>query len=340
MSRLSGHLSQVGALVVAIVAAAVAYSMYDGDTTTSNTQARNPVAGVTADRGESRFVPASRGRESANRVMDASRAGRTAGANPAEGPRSFRPSTGPQAHLSEAPLQDVSAPLQDVSAPLQDVSAPAPDVSSPPPEVSVPRVYRRHRVGLPRGEDDGGMRHRRDHDRGRRPGPFDDRTLDRELHRLIGDRPLPRVPKGPAEEIPTDLTTEPIEPTPNPAPAHPDVSQQPVAPPPPAPVAPPSPSPTPATSGGSGSTDTTVTTPPPPTTTQPPPAPTEPAPAPANPDDQIGNADDEDAGMDEQSGEAEDESPVPPGGSEGADGGVPGDGDDAAAPPATADGAA
>ena len=52
-----------------------------------------------------------------------------------------------------------------------------------------------------------------------------------------------------------------------------------------------------------------------------PPPPREPPPASVDPDDQTGNADDEDAGEDEQSGEAEDESPDPPGASEGADAG-------------------
>lgn len=52
-----------------------------------------------------------------------------------------------------------------------------------------------------------------------------------------------------------------------------------------------------------------------------PPPTAEPPPASVDPDDETGNADDEDAGDDEQSGEAEDESPVPPGGSEGADAG-------------------
>ena len=307
MSRLSGHLSQVGALIVAIVAAAVAYSVYDAGSTTSNPDAREPVAGLLADSGDS-LRPDSDRQEEAKRVREPN-VGRTAGPSSAEAVRPSWPATGLRGQLSEPLLQNVSAPLPRVSAPLPHDSTPLPS----------------------------------------RPGPFDDRTLDRELQRLIGDKPLPRVPKGPAEDFPTDLPPELIKgpgaPAPKPVPESPNVPAQPGVPSPPTPVAPPPTSPTPATpaagapsestpdedadSGGAeddvDDTDTGTTTPPPPA---------EPAPVPADPDDQTGNADDEDASGDDQSGEAEDESPVPPGGSEGADDGVAGDGDDAVAPPA------
>jgi hypothetical protein len=308
MSRLSGHLSQLGALLVAVVAAAVAYSIYDAGSTTSNTRARTPVAGQTADLGAGRLVHGSEGREHANRVREsgvARTAGATEGVSHAEAARSSRAGSGTQGQRSEAVLQEVSAPLPPhISAPLQ--------------HTTTPPLYRPLHTGVPRGGDD----------RSRRREPFDDRALDRELHRLIGDRPLPQIPKGPAEDIPTDLPPEPINgpgvPAPKPTPEAPNVPGQPVVPP----------SPTPDQDADSGSseddaddTDAGTTTPAPP--------PTEPAPLPVDPDDQTGNADDEDAGIDDQGGEAEDESPVPPGGYEGADGGVAGDGDDAVAPPAT-----
>ena len=253
MSRLSGHLSQVGALIVAIVAAAVAYSVYDAGSTTSNTDAREPVAGLPADSGDS-LLPDSDRQEKAKSVREPN-VGRTAGPSSAEAARSSWPATGLRGQLSEPLLQNVSAPLPRVSAPL-------PHDSAPPPS---------------------------------RPGPFDDRALDRELQRLIGDKPLPRVPKGPAEDFPTDLPPELIKgpgaPAPKPAPEPPHVPAQPAVPSPPTPVAPPPTSPTPATpaagapsestpdedadSGGAeedvDDTDT-GTTPPPPTESAPVPA--------------------------------------------------------------------
>jgi hypothetical protein len=329
MSRLSGHLSQVGALVVAVVAAAVAYSVYDAGSTTSNTDAREPVAGLLPDSGNG-LLPDSH-RQQAERVREPN-GGRTAGPRSAGAVRSSWPAPGPQGQLNEPLLQNVSAPLAPASAPLGHGSAPL--LSRPLP------------IGVPRARDDHGRRRAGNNDRGPwRPGPFDRRAVDRELQRLIGDKPLPRVPRGPAEDFPTDLPPELIKgpgtPAPKPAPESPNVPAQPA----PTPVVAPPASPTPTTPAASepsestpdeaadsdGSeedadvTDTGTTTPPPP--------PAEPAPAPANPDDQTGNADDEDAGIDDQSGEAEDESPVPPGGSEGADDGLAGDGDDAVAPP-------
>jgi hypothetical protein len=342
MSRLSGHLSQLGTLLVAVVAAAVAYSIYDAGSPTSNTGARTPVAGQTADFGAGPLARGPEGREHAKHLRESS-VGRTAddateGASHTEAARASGAGTGPQGAPSEAQLQDVSVPLTPhVSAPLQHISTPLPQ--------------RPGHTGVPRRGDDRGQRRGRDHERGRPRGPFDDRALDRELHRLIGDRPLPRIPKGPAEDIPTELPPELIKgpgvPAPKPTPEPPSVPGQPVVSPSPTPVAPALPSPaqtnppvsapgeaTPDEDADSGSsedeaddTDTGTTTPPP--------APTEPAPVPVDPDDQTGNADDEDAGMDDQGGEAEDESPVPPGGSEGADDGVAGDGDDAVASPVT-----
>jgi hypothetical protein len=340
MSRLSGHLSQLGALLVAVSAAAVAYSIYDAGSTTSNTGAPTPVAGQTADIGAGPLASGSEGREHPSHVRESSvgrTAGATGGASHTEAARSSGAGTGTQGQPSEAQLQDVSAPLPPpVSAPLQHISTPLP--------------YRPAYPGVPHRGDDHSQRRGRDHDRGRRRARFGDRALDRELHRLIGDQPLPRIPKGPAEDFPTDLPPELINgpgvPAPKPTPGPPSVPGQPVVPPSPTPVGPASPSPAPtnpavsapgeatpdqdADSGSSGDdpddTDTGTTTTPP--------APTEPAPVPVDPDDQTGNADDEDAGIDDQGGEAEDESPVPPGGSEGADDGVAGDGDDAVAPSA------
>jgi hypothetical protein len=318
MSRLSGHLSHLGALLVAVVAAAVAYSMYDAGSTTSNTGARTPVAGQTADSGAGPLVHGYEGREHANHARESSvarTAGATKGASLAEAARSSRAGSGPQGQRREAVLQDVSAPL-------------SPHVSAPFQHISTPLLHRPPHTSVPRGGHDRSQRRGRDHDRRGRREPFDDRALDRELHRLIGERPLPQIPKGPAEDIPTDLPPELINgpglPAPKPTPEPPSVPGQPVVPP----------SPTPDEDADSGSSeddaddrDAGTTTPAPP--------PTEPAPVPVEPDDQTGNADDEDAGIDDQGGEAEDESPVPPGGSEGADGGVAGDGDDAVAPPAT-----
>ena len=206
MSRLSGHLSQVGALVVAVVAAAVAYSVYDAGSTTSNTDAREPVAGLVADSGDSLLSPDSDRQEKSKQVREPN-VGRTAGPSSAGAVRSSWPATGPQGQLSETLLQNVSAPLPHVSAPLPHVSGPLPW----------------------------------------RPGPFDPRALDRELHRLIGDNPLPRVPRGPAEDFPSDLPPELIKgpgaPAPKPAPASPNVPAQPGVPSPPTPVAPPPASP-------------------------------------------------------------------------------------------------
>jgi hypothetical protein len=336
MSRLSGHLSQLGALLVAVVAAAAAYSVYDAGSTTSNTGARTPVGGQKTDFGSGPLVRGSEGREQPNHVRESSVV-RTAsvpeGASPTGAARSPWASSGLQGQRSEALLQEVSAPLPPhLSAPLQ--------------HATTPPLYRPPHTGVPRGGEDR-PRRGRDHDHGGRRGPFNDRALERELHRLIGDKPLPRIPNGPAEDIPKDLPLELINgpgvPAPKPTAEPPG---QPVVPPSPPPVAPAA-SPAPANPGGSppsdvapdedadsesseddaDDTDTGTTTPPP--------APTEPAPVPVDPDDQTGNADDEDAGIDDQDGEAEDESPVPPGGSEGADGGVAGDGDDAVASPVT-----
>ena len=141
MSRLSGHLSQVGALVVAVVAAAVAYSVYDAGSTTSNTDAREPVAGLLADSGDSLLAPDSDRQEKAKRVREPN-GGRTAGPSSAEAARSSLPAAGPNGQLSEPLLRNVSAPLTPASAPLPHRSARLPW----------------------------------------RPGPFDDRALDRELH--------------------------------------------------------------------------------------------------------------------------------------------------------------
>jgi hypothetical protein len=389
MSRLSGHLSQIGALVVAVVAAAVAYSVYDAGSTTSNTDAREPVAGLVADSGDSQLSPESDRQEKEKRVREPN-VGRTAGPSGAEAVRSSLPATGPQGQLGELLVQNVSAPPPAASAPVRHASAPL--------------LSRPLHIGVPRAGDDRDRRRGRHHDGGPlrpgpfhprtldrelhrliggkplprvpkghrdrgpwRPGPFDPRTLDRELHRLVGGKPLPRVPKGPGEHIPRDLPPELINgpgapaPKSKSAPESPTVPAQSGVPSSPTPAAPSPVSPAPATpaadapsestpdedadSGGAeddaDDTDTGTTTPPPPPAepapapAEPAPAPAEPAPAPADPDDQTGNADDEDAGIDDQSGEAEDESPVPPGGYEGADDGVAGDGDDySVAPPA------
>ena len=87
MSRLSGHLSQVGALVVAVVAAAVAYSVYDAGSTTSKTDAREPVAGLLADSGDSLLSPDSDRQEKLKRVREPNVAS-TAGPSSAEAARS------------------------------------------------------------------------------------------------------------------------------------------------------------------------------------------------------------------------------------------------------------
>ena len=220
MSRLSGHLSQVGALVVAVVAAAVAYSVYDAGSTTSNTDAREPVAGLLADSGDSLLARDSDRQEKAKRVREPN-GGRTAGPSSAEAARSSWPATGPNGQLSEPLLRNVSAPLTPASAPLPHRSARLPW----------------------------------------RPGPFDDRSLDRELRRLIGDKPLPRVPRGPAEDFPTDLPPELIKgpgaPAPKPAPESPNVPAQPGMPPSPTPVAPPPASPTPATPAAGAPSEST-----------------------------------------------------------------------------------
>jgi hypothetical protein len=268
MSRLSIHFPQAGALVLAIAAAAFAYGFHGGQLTTSSPE---PAAGVAAPvAGARQFAAAPRPRRSRRTEVGQEKGGRPQRA-------AGRPAVPAAAEVAQAAAFSVAAPDQLNGPSVQPVSAPtrvAPQIDGLPrgEDGPSPRTER-HRGGRP-----GSDRHRSGADR-RRPGLENDRVLDRELNRLIGDRPI----RGPErrvseEEVPTDEPWDPIDrpgaPTPQPPAAPPSSPGAPVAPPspaasPPTTEAPASPAPAPPTDGSG------------PAQGGAPPAPAEPAPVPA-----------------------------------------------------------
>lgn len=345
MSRFSMHLPRVGALVLSVAVAMAAYSVHEGQSTTSSAEPAAPAAARAMDLGGSLFSPPFEPGKGSERSAGTRR---SAGGSGPDGAPDPSPGARRQAELSDGRFQFVAAnqlpaPLRSLGSPPQGVG---PRRGVPPP----PRGRRHH------GLDDRSIDRELQRLIGDEPVPrrpkrptgddgLDGRSIDRELRRLIGDEPVPDRPKRPTgdDEVPP---SKPVPgdgaPSGSPSGDPPDAgldetdlgapvdetddatTNTPSAPTDPAPVSPPPPA---------APTDPAPVSPAPPPAAAPPPAQTDPAPTPVTPDDQTGNADDEDAGVDDQSGEAEDETPVAPGGSEGADAGVPGDGDGAPAPP-------
>jgi hypothetical protein len=190
MPRLSYHLPRVGALALAAVVAAVAYSVHESKLTGSSPEPAPRVSAQALDLGGSAVSPVSKPEKSTD--------GGTPSSAPGAAPDSASlptPSARSQAQFGPAESQLVAfAPLR---APRRGVVPPHPGTRPPDPGTRPPDP------GTRPPQPGGGHR------------DLNNRSIDRELRRLIDDQPAPRRPQRPParnEELPGDL--EPVADTP------------------------------------------------------------------------------------------------------------------------------
>jgi hypothetical protein len=199
MSRLSTHLPKAGALLLAALAALVSYSVYDGGHSTSKTAASAPSAEGTLESGGTSVLPASetekRADTGAASRRDPSAGGRSPGVAPSSAPYATSHAQSGEGGLPVLAAMPVAGPPEGTGSPVLHADPPHRSVGEP-------------REGPRRG--------------GKRPGPFDERTINRELQRL-GDGPGVRPPQGPTDgnltpKRPTPVATPPAGAAPGEAP--------------------------------------------------------------------------------------------------------------------------
>jgi hypothetical protein len=168
MSRLSTHLPKAGALALSILVAAVAYSVYAESHSTSSTGTRPPAAARTLDFSGSALPGASEVPDQKPLARPKPSAGDRSPEDPSPSPLGTAAQV--EAAYAEAEPQ-VLAPTP-VAAPLASPVSPIAHADPPRRSVRPPR-------------------------QSPRPGGFDERSINRELQRLIGDGTVPRPVQRP-----------------------------------------------------------------------------------------------------------------------------------------------
>jgi hypothetical protein len=176
MPRLSNHLPQVGALVLAAVVAAVAYSVHESQSPGSSPVADPSVSTEGIGLGGSPFTSVSK-RDMSTEAEDRSAAGGPAADSPS------LPTSGARSHAQSGPAESLPAASTPLPAPRRSVVPQDPGTRLP------------HQGGQHRN--------------------LNDRAIDRELHRLIDDQPAPRrPPRPPSRSEVSPGVLEPVADTP------------------------------------------------------------------------------------------------------------------------------